>query len=150
MSATPEHGGLSERVWQFGDVIEHGSGFNRLMFIGGDRWVNQYGSVIQRPADSWVWDDPTLTLVLAARAAAPDALRERVEALAGLSAAATPGPWESSRAIAFEIRGNGHRNRVASSSGSQVESADAALIVAAVNLVRALLDDPAAAGRAKP
>lgn len=62
--------GLRDREWQFGDVIESRSGGPpmRWMFVGGERWVNHFGSYAERPRDSWVWDDPTLTLVLAAHA----------------------------------------------------------------------------------
>lgn len=124
MSATPEHGGLSE-----GGVC--GAAEDQPCVYTED-WPKD--GVHAGDAAPWVH---TFGGRLAARAAAPDALRAGIEGLAA--------EWE---AIA-----QGHTERAAESAATNRGEAGLQLGAAGgryacVTALRALLDDPAAAGRA--
>jgi hypothetical protein len=80
-----------------------------------------------------VYDKPATRL--AAVPAAEAGLRAAVEGLADLSAAATPGPWKQVGGMVWEEGAS----RLDYPAAERCSVEDAALIVAAVNLVRSLL-----------
>lgn len=129
MSATPEQGGgLSElaAMWQ--------------------HWLDTAPEWATRELPSLIEMARQTTTRLATVPAADAGLRAAVEGLADLSAAATPGPW----VVSGNIHGDPYINEVGKGvlSGGNIAlcntrddygRSNAALIVAAVNLVRSLL-----------
>ena len=65
-----------------------------------------------------------------------DLTPEALDALTALDQAATPGPWEADPVV---VRGNGGRNAVCDTRGSQVPTHNAALIAAMRNALPALI-----------
>lgn len=133
MSA-PEQGGLSEARMNPAEERDLKAAFER------DKWADEWNSL---PTAI----DRLLATRLAAVPAADAELRAAVEGLADLSAAATPGPWEVQRGSIGPrddkgtpwpmdyVAPGGTVPRFKVTTGEP----DAALIVAAVNLVRSLL-----------